>query len=104
MSAEDVNESPTQQVDDLRVRIQAVIDGQINPAVGMHGGFVTLVDVVDSRVYVQMAGGCQGCGAANHTLKAGIEALLKEEIPEISEVLDATDHDAGASPYFAPQR
>jgi Fe/S biogenesis protein NfuA len=48
-----------------------------------------------------MGGGCQGCGAADITLKAGIERLLKEEIPEILEVLDTTDHASGTSPYYA---
>jgi Fe/S biogenesis protein NfuA len=62
---------------------------------------VELVDVQDSRVYLQMGGGCQGCGAADITLKAGIERLLKEEIPEILEVLDTTDHASGTSPYYA---
>jgi Fe/S biogenesis protein NfuA len=48
-----------------------------------------------------MGGGCQGCGAADVTLKAGIERLIKEEIPEVAEVLDATDHSQGANPYYS---
>ena len=48
-----------------------------------------------------MGGGCQGCGAADVTLKSGIERLIKEEIPEITEVLDATDHSAGTNPYYS---
>lgn len=87
---------------ELRVKIQEVIDTMINPAVAGHGGFVELIDVQDTRVYLAMGGGCQGCGAADITLKAGIERLLKEEVPEISEVLDTTDHAAGANPYYTP--
>jgi Fe/S biogenesis protein NfuA len=87
---------------DLKSRVQDVIDSMINPAVAGHGGFVELIDVQDNRVYLQMGGGCQGCGAADITLKAGIERLLKEEIPEIAEVLDTTDHAAGANPYYTP--
>lgn len=87
---------------DLRTRVQELIDTMINPAVAAHGGFVELIDVQDSRVYLQMGGGCQGCGAADITLKAGIERLLKEEIPEISEILDTTDHASGANPYYTP--
>lgn len=86
--------------DELRTRVQKVFDEQINPAVNMHGGYVSLVDVKDSKVYVEMGGGCQGCGAANMTLKAGIEAILIEEIPQITEVLDTTDHSVGDNPYF----
>ena len=87
---------------ELRSKVQEVIDTMINPAVAGHGGYVELIDVQDSKVYLVMGGGCQGCGAADVTLKAGIERLLKEEIPEISEVLDTTDHAAGANPYYTP--
>jgi len=51
-----------------------------------------------------MGGGCQGCGAADVTLKAGIERLIKEEVPEIEEVLDATDHSQGTNPYYTPDK
>jgi Fe/S biogenesis protein NfuA len=87
---------------DLRTKVQDLIETMINPAVAAHGGFVELIDVQDNRVYLQMGGGCQGCGAADITLKAGIERLLKEEIPEIAEVLDTTDHASGANPYYTP--
>ncbi|HXG16324.1 MAG TPA: NifU family protein [Calidithermus sp.] len=87
---------------DLRARVQEIIDTMINPAVAGHGGWVELIDVQDNRVYLQMGGGCQGCGAADITLKAGIERLLKEEIPEVVEVLDTTDHAAGTNPYYTP--
>lgn len=88
--------------DEMKARVQELIDSTINPAVAGHGGWVELVDVQDKRVYLQMGGGCQGCGAADITLKAGIERLLKEEIPEIEEVLDATDHTSGSNPYYRP--
>lgn len=87
---------------DLKSRVQELIDTMINPAVAGHGGFVELIDVQDSRVYVTMGGGCQGCGAANITLKAGIERLIREELPEVTEVVDATDHASGANPYYTP--
>src|SRR5437867_7040065 len=86
---------------DPKTRVQELIDTMINPAVAGHGGFVELVDIQDNRVYLTMGGGCQGCGAADVTLKAGIERLIKEEIPEVVEVLDATDHSQGANPYYS---
>jgi hypothetical protein len=46
--------------DDLKTKVQELIDSMINPAVAGHGGFVELVDVQDNRVYLQMG----GCGAA----------------------------------------
>ena len=87
---------------DLMTRVQELIETTINPAVAGHGGFVQLIDVKDNKVYLQMGGGCQGCGAADITLKAGIERLLKEELPEIEEVLDTTDHASGDNPYYTP--
>jgi Fe/S biogenesis protein NfuA len=85
---------------DLKTRVQELIDTMINPAVAGHGGWVDLVDVKETTVYLQMGGGCQGCGAADITLKAGIERLIKEELPEVSDVLDTTDHASGANPYY----
>jgi Fe/S biogenesis protein NfuA len=90
--------------DDLMTKVQELIDSTINPAVAGHGGFVQLVDVKENKVYLQMGGGCQGCGAADVTLKAGIERLIKEELPEIEAVLDATDHGAGTNPYYTPDK
>ena len=87
--------------DDLKSRVQELIDTMINPAVAGHGGFVELIDGQDNRVYLQMGGGCQGCGAADVTLKSGIERLIKEEIPEVAEVLDTTDHSSGTNPYYS---
>jgi len=88
--------------EELKTRVQELIDTMINPAVAGHGGFVELIDVTDNRVYLQMGGGCQGCGAADVTLKSGIERLIKEEIPEVTEVLDTTDHASGQNPYYTP--
>ena len=88
--------------DELMTKVQELIDSTINPAVAGHGGFVQLLDVKENKVYIQMGGGCQGCGAADITLKAGIERLIREEIPEIEEVLDTTDHSSGTNPYYTP--
>ena len=90
--------------DELRAKVQELIDTMVNPAVAGHGGFVELIDVQDNRVYLQMGGGCQGCGMADMTLKAGIERLIKEEIPEVTEILDTTDHAAGRNPYYTPTK
>ena len=90
--------------EDLAAKVQELIDSTINPAVAGHGGFVQLMEVKDNKVYIQMGGGCQGCGAADVTLKAGIERLIKEELPEIEEVLDSTDHASGTNPYYTPAR
>lgn len=85
----------------LRDRVQAVIDRNINPAVADHGGVITLLDVQGTRVFVHMGGGCQGCAMSTATLKNGVESMLRAEVPEVTEVLDTTDHAAGANPYFS---
>jgi Fe/S biogenesis protein NfuA len=95
---------PPAASDPLVARVQKFFDERINPEVAGHGGHVTLLDVKDGKVYVQMGGGCQGCGMADVTLKQGIEAALKQEIPEIKAVLDSTDHDSGTNPYYQPRR
>jgi Fe/S biogenesis protein NfuA len=80
--------------------VQDVIDQQINPGVGSHGGMVTLVDVRDGTAYMQFGGGCQGCAAVDVTLKQGVETAIKTAVPSISAIVDVTDHEAGANPYY----
>ena len=88
----------------IRAKIQDLLDTAINPAVAGHGGMVSLVDVKDKMVYLQMGGGCQGCGMADVTLKQGIETMIREELPEVVEILDVTDHAAGQNPYSAASK
>ena len=83
-------------------KFQRFLDEEINPAVAAHGGFVTLLDIKDHVAYVQMGGGCQGCGMVNVTLKQGIEARMNEVLPEIKELVDTTDHANGTNPYYQP--
>ncbi|HEX2094763.1 MAG TPA: NifU family protein [Longimicrobiaceae bacterium] len=84
----------------LAERVQEVFDEMVNPRIAAHGGAVELVDVEDSDVYIRMSGGCQGCAASAATLRMGIERTLREEIPEIGEIHDVTDHSAGENPYY----
>ncbi|MBI4513103.1 MAG: NifU family protein [Gemmatimonadetes bacterium] len=88
----------------LAERVRKVIETRINPAVGMHGGHVSLLDVRENVAFVELSGGCQGCGMASVTLRQGIETMIKEAIPEIAEIVDVTDHAAGRNPYYQPQK
>ena len=88
--------------DPLAARVHQIIEEKINPGVASHGGRVALMGVNEGRVYLRLSGGCQGCGMVDVTLKQGIEATLREEIPEITEVLDTTDHASGTNPYYEP--
>lgn len=83
-------------------QIQELIDEQINPAVAAHGGHIDLLDVKDDAIYIHMGGGCQGCGMANATLKNGIETMIKDVFPEITQIIDTTDHASGTNPYYQP--
>jgi len=89
-------------VDDaLYERVADLFESQVNPMVARHGGRVELIDVQDAVVMVRMAGGCQGCGMADVTLRQGIEAMLHQHVPEVKGIVDITDHTAGSNPYFA---
>jgi Fe/S biogenesis protein NfuA len=82
-------------------RIQQLLDQQINPALASHGGFARLEEVVDgSKAVVTMGGGCQGCAVSAMTLRDGISKSILEHVPEITEVVDATDHAAGENPFY----
>ncbi len=86
--------------EELKQKVQKVIDELINPGVAQHGGHVALVDVKDNKVILQFSGGCHGCASSMMTLKMGIETTLKEEVSPDLEVVDATDHSTGTNPYF----
>ena len=81
-------------------RINQLLEQQINPALASHGGFASLVEVRDSTAIVTMGGGCQGCAVSAVTLREGIQKAILEHVPEITEVVDSTDHDAGENPFY----
>ena len=82
-------------------KVQQLLDLSINPALAAHGGFANLVKVEeDSIVHVFMGGGCQGCSMSAMTLSEGIKTSIMDSIPEVVEVIDATDHNAGENPFY----
>lgn len=87
--------------DPLAKKVQRVIDERIAPSLAGHGGWIELVSVDGNAATIQFGGGCQGCGMSQVTLKDGIEAAIKQEVPEIEKVLDLTDHEQGSNPYYA---
>ena len=84
--------------------VQTVLQEKINPAIAAHGGQVSLVAVDDATAYLRFGGGCQGCGMVNVTLKQGVEKTLFEDVPQITKVMDVTDHAAGTNPYYQPSK
>ncbi|MBQ90200.1 MAG: hypothetical protein CL441_02080 [Acidimicrobiaceae bacterium] len=86
---------------DVPERVAQLIAERINPSLASHGGYATLVGVEGSTAYVTMGGGCQGCSMSAATLTEGIRAAILEAVPEVLEVVDATDHSAGENPFYS---
>jgi Fe/S biogenesis protein NfuA len=82
-------------------KIRALLEQQVNPAIAVHAGEVSLMKVDGSTAYIMMGGGCKGCALAALTLREGIETMILGAIPEITQVIDTTDHSAGENPYYS---
>ena len=86
---------------DLAEKVSWLLDAEINPSLASHGGIVSLETITDqNEVVLRFGGGCHGCGMVNVTLQESIEKTLKEHFPEVSAVIDATDHSSGDNPYY----
>jgi Fe/S biogenesis protein NfuA len=85
---------------DIAEQVTQLLTQQINPSLASHGGFAELKGVEGTVVYVTMGGGCQGCAVSAMTLRDGIARSIREAIPEVTDVIDTTDHDAGENPYY----
>lgn len=84
----------------IRERLQYVLDMEINPAIASHSGAILLDRVEGNTVYIQMTGGCQGCAASDVTLRQGVHDSFRSAVPQIGAILDVTDHDAGKNPFY----
>jgi len=85
---------------ELAEKVRDVLDAQVNPAVSSHGGEIVLVDVQGTEIFIEMAGGCQGCALSRMTLKQGVERMVRQAIPEVTAVHDVTDHGSGENPFY----
>lgn len=84
----------------LADQVAQVLAEAVNPAIASHGGRAELVSIDGTVAYLKLGGGCQGCGMAQVTLKQGIERILLESIPELTDIVDVTDHASGSDPYY----
>jgi Fe/S biogenesis protein NfuA len=82
-------------------KVRQLLDQQVNPALAAHGGYATLVRIEGTAAHVSMGGGCQGCAVSAMTLRDGIESAILANVPEITEVVDTTDHAAGENPFYS---
>ena len=93
-----INETNTNSP--LGKKVQKILSENISKSLASHGGYVTLVNLSEGKVYLYFGGGCQGCSQASVTVKDGIERLLLKELPEIVAVVDVTNHEVGSNPYY----
>ena len=71
----------------MKEKVATALD-KVRPFLQRDGGDVELIDVTeDGLVKVRLQGACSGCPGAKITLKQGIERLLKQEVPEVKEVI-----------------
>jgi Fe/S biogenesis protein NfuA len=88
--------------DALSAEIEAVIAGEVNPALAAHGGFVTYVGHdSEGTAYLTMGGGCHGCSMSRMTMLDGVQTMLVEQIDGVERVKDLTDHSQGENPFYA---
>jgi Fe-S cluster biogenesis protein NfuA len=82
--------------------IQEVIDEDINPALAMHGGHISIhnFDEEHKSLKLQMGGGCQGCASSKVSMAFAVERHLREVFSDIGKIEDVTDHLAGEDPYY----
>ena len=84
----------------LGAAVQELLDREVNRSIASHGGKISLLDVQGGRLFITMSGGCQGCASSQVTLRQGFEVMVKRVAPEITEIVDATDHAAGRKPFY----
>ena len=86
--------------DSVSERLQSLLNNHVNPSLAAHGGYVELIRVEDSKAFLLMGGGCQGCTMSAATLHQGVAAIISQHVPEILDVIDVTDHEAGENPFY----
>ncbi len=87
--------------DELSAEIEAMVANEVNPALAVHGGFVTYVGHDgEGTAYLTMGGGCHGCSMSRLTMLDGVQTMLSEAIEGVERVKDLTDHTTGENPYY----
>ena len=88
--------------DEMSAQIEAMVSGEVNPALAAHGGFVTYVGHDgQGTAYLTMGGGCHGCSMSKMTMLDGVQTMLVEQIDGLLRVQDITDHASGENPYYS---
>ena len=67
--------------------VQVILDEMVRPALQGDGGDITLLRIENNDIYVKLVGSCSTCPSSILTMKAGVEALLKEEFPSMNQLI-----------------
>ena len=86
--------------EEVRAIVQELLAREVNRSIAGHGGKISIVDVRDGNLFIAMSGGCQGCAASQITLREGFEVMVRKVAPEIVDIVDTTDHEAGTKPFY----
>lgn len=86
---------------DLENKVNFILDNEINPSLASHSGFIRLIKITNEKIAIlQFGGGCKGCVSVNLTLKKYVKRILLERIPELTEIIDLTDHTDNNKAYY----
>lgn len=86
--------------EEVRRVLDRLMETEVNTSIASHGGKISIVDYRDRKLYISMSGGCQGCASSKVTLRQGVEVMVHRVAPEVSEIIDTTDHSAGHNPFY----
>jgi Fe-S cluster biogenesis protein NfuA len=84
----------------VRIAIERLLDRDVNPSIAAHGGKISIVELTNGVLSISMSGGCQGCASSTATLRDGFETMARRVAPELTEIVDTTNHAAGAAPFY----
>ena len=71
----------------MEAEVRRTLENKIRPAVRLDGGDIELLSVKGGVVTIRLFGACEGCAMSPVTLRAGVERILKEEVPAVTEVV-----------------
>mgnify|MGYP001396679163 CR=1 FL=1 len=98
---DNINDFKISEGSSIEDRVNYILYNEVNPGLAAHGGKVSLEEIFEESIAVlRFGGGCQGCGMVDVTLKEGVEKTLLEQIPQLTEVRDVTDHSVKENAYY----
>ena len=74
-------------LEELKLNVETALQ-EIRPFLEADGGNISLVDITDDTVSVQLEGACLGCSVNQMTLRNGVEATIKKYAPQIKRVIE----------------